>query len=274
MAATKFPPDSSYFSLPTEHSELGGLFESGIIRNSRGISRDKPRIFKRYAYVYLLEGNGIYWDPQREVKVSAGSLITVFPEIPHYYGSLKRNWTEIYITFNGPIFNLYRTQKWLDSEHPVMQLDSVPIWYHRFLEVLKPDGLFSRATPLEYLGRLQLLISEIASHRFQKLQPDPDWLVQAKERLQDFSPSNIKTVAKQCGLSHESFRKKFTSLVGQSPIQYRQSHRITRAKAILSHGGYSNKEAARLLHFADEFHFSKTFKASTGFSPRQFRSKP
>lgn len=64
----------------------------------------------------------------------------------------------------------------------------------------------------------------------------------------------------------------FKDETGYSPIYYTHSLRMSRAKALLMETNESISDIAVKCGYTDFTHFSKQFKKSTGFSPRQFRS--
>lgn len=72
------------------------------------------------------------------------------------------------------------------------------------------------------------------------------------------------------GMGYEAFRKKFVRYLGVSPVRYRESQRIMRAKRLLQTTSMSNKELAYTLGYCDQAHSSKAFKRSTGMSPQAF----
>ena len=89
--------------------------------------------------------------------------------------------------------------------------------------------------------------------------------------LESDSDRSIQEIAKTCGVSECYFRRLFKEYSGESPMEFRQKRRIERAKQMLRSEMLSVGEIAEELHFADVFHFSKTFKALTGQSPREFQ---
>ena len=61
--------------------------------------------------------------------------------------------------------------------------------------------------------------------------------------------------------------------VGENPVEFRQKHRIEKAKQLLLLDTHSIGEIAEELHFSDIYHFSKTFKKFTGVSPLQYTAR-
>jgi transcriptional regulator GlxA family with amidase domain len=83
----------------------------------------------------------------------------------------------------------------------------------------------------------------------------------------------LDALARQLGVSFESFRKGFRAATGKSPARYRSEKRVEAAAQLLASSCLSSKEIAQRLGFADECHFSKRFKQLTGVAPRDFRRR-
>jgi AraC-like DNA-binding protein len=78
-------------------------------------------------------------------------------------------------------------------------------------------------------------------------------------------------IARDMGMTYESFRKRFTRLAGMSPTHYRNKRIVDRVCRLLQETNLSVKEIAYRLGFCDEFHFSHRFKKITGRSPSEYR---
>lgn len=89
--------------------------------------------------------------------------------------------------------------------------------------------------------------------------------------LEQDSDLSIAEIAEQCGVSECYFRRLFQEYSGESPMNFRQKHRIEKAKQLLlSDENYTIGEIAEMLKFSDIYHFSKTFKKLCGMSPNKF----
>lgn len=91
------------------------------------------------------------------------------------------------------------------------------------------------------------------------------------ELLEHNSDLSIAQIATKCGVSECYFRRLFQEYSGESPISFRQRHRIERAKQLLlSEEHFTVSEIAQELGFSDVYHFSKAFKKHCGISPSHF----
>jgi YesN/AraC family two-component response regulator len=65
----------------------------------------------------------------------------------------------------------------------------------------------------------------------------------------------------------------FKTATGKTIVQYHEDYRIEMAKSLLKHSNDSINNISLELGYYDQYHFSKIFKKSTGFSPLQFRKQ-
>lgn len=87
-------------------------------------------------------------------------------------------------------------------------------------------------------------------------------------------PSRQWTVAslgEVAGLSRSAFARRFTDLVGQPPLAYLTSWRLTLAARLLSDTDAPLSSVARQVGYASEFAFAAAFKRDFGTPPGRFR---
>lgn len=270
------------FLLPGEvQTPLGTFLLAGDIRGGSGVSRiaSRWRVYGAYAVVAILSGSGEYCDTEgmRE-RIIPGSVITVFPERGHWYGPQKgTRWDEIYLTFDGPQFDLWRGAGLLSVHRPVAHPG---LEWSNALRVLITDLARLNASLTERMqqfARMQLLLTDLLPSNSLMEPPQVEgssWLAQARGLLEDnpTAPLELPEVASLLTISYETFRKRFQKETGVSPAQYRQQKRIEAAKRLLTYAPQTtNRQVAVSLGFADEYHFSKSFTETAGLTPRAFR---
>ncbi|MDD5262996.1 MAG: AraC family transcriptional regulator [Methylacidiphilales bacterium] len=258
-------------------SPLGSITSAGFADNSQH-GAGPARIFGQYAVVYVLDGNAFYKDAHgTQMDIGPGDMILVFPDLAHSYGPKGNGlWTSLWLSFSGKIFDLWREQGLLDDHHPVHHLEPVDVWFRRFDSILGAPRQTGYAPPLLEICRLQTLLAEIVTGagRQTAYQDDLRWASQACAQLDAtlVSAPDWESIARHLGTSPETFRKRFTRLVGHPPARYRAGRLVDRACELMQERRLTDKQIAAVLGFCDEYYFSRRFKQITGRSPTQFRA--
>jgi AraC-like DNA-binding protein len=263
----------------SQTTPLGQIKLVGLLNKDTNRIFESTRVFGSYALVYLLEGNGIYFDANRhKQRVEAGDLLVLFPDIAHSYGPQRGDhWSELFVVFDGPVFDLWRDTGMLNSEHPVHRLTPVQTWLKRFQLVLTSgdeDQPESTARAMDVCRFLTLLTEILAASGPAPIRREgPPWLERACSLLNADLNSDLEpqTVAGALGLSYETFRKGFQKAMSVAPAHYRTQKRIDAACSLLQHTQLSNKEISESLGFSDPFHFARRFKMTVGMTPKEFR---
>lgn len=106
-----------------------------------------------------------------------------------------------------------------------------------------------------------------------------DMLAPSSYKIRDFIDSNIQANIGLDDIANKFFFSKsyiiscFKNEFGISPKQYIIQKKIETAKNMLLETDMSVKAISEMLHFADSYHFSNTFKKQTGISPMEYRSR-
>jgi AraC family transcriptional regulator len=96
-------------------------------------------------------------------------------------------------------------------------------------------------------------------------------------RIRDYVQANLGRdtslleLAKVAGLSPHYFLHLFKQAFGVTPHRYLLAQRVEAAKRLLSDGALSLSEIALSLGFADQSHFTATFRRIAGTTPMRFR---
>jgi AraC-like DNA-binding protein len=85
-------------------------------------------------------------------------------------------------------------------------------------------------------------------------------------------PWTLDVLAAHVHVSRATLSRRFTELVGQSPMAYLTQWRLARAADLLRAGGLGVEQVAHTVGYANAFAFSAAFKREHGSSPRAFRS--
>jgi AraC-like DNA-binding protein len=273
-------PSEVLFLRNDQPTPLGHLSLAGTLTKRDRSDFKSMRVLGSYAIVYLLEGSGHYRDANGiSQRLRAGDLILIFPEIAHRYGPQRGDaWHEIYVVFDGPAFDLWRGKGVLRAAQPVLHLAPTAHWLQRIKSTLQPASSTEPGHEMQnalqnVAAFLNLLTEILAPQQVSEGTHEEKWLCMARRRLDaDLSVAlDMREVARESGVSYESFRKRFAAQVGVAPARYRTERRIAAAQALLAQSNLTLRAVANNLGFSDEFHFSRRFKEVTGQTPREFR---
>ncbi|MFD5315645.1 AraC family transcriptional regulator [Streptomyces sp. NPDC127098] len=85
-------------------------------------------------------------------------------------------------------------------------------------------------------------------------------------------PWTLATLAREAGVSRTTLASRFTRLVGEPPLTYLTTWRMTVAAELLTETADTVGAVARQVGYADAFGFSAAFKRVHGVSPSEYRA--
>lgn len=83
----------------------------------------------------------------------------------------------------------------------------------------------------------------------------------------------VANLAAKAGVSRALFAKRFTDVMGQSPLAYLTECRMDEAEELLADRDLTVAQVAKAVGYADAFGFSAAFKRHRGLRPSDFRGK-
>ncbi len=87
-----------------------------------------------------------------------------------------------------------------------------------------------------------------------------------------FRQWTVASLAAEAGVSRALFARRFTEIMGESPLRYLTEWRMERAEELLADRELTVAQVARAVGYADAFGFSTAFKRRRGQSPTEFRT--
>lgn len=81
----------------------------------------------------------------------------------------------------------------------------------------------------------------------------------------------LSDISREQCISINHLNNIFKAATGKTIMRYVEENRIDKAKRLLRESGDTIQSIASRLGYYDPYHFSKTFKKETGFSPTQYR---
>lgn len=107
-----------------------------------------------------------------------------------------------------------------------------------------------------------------SDHTDQRIREAQDWLHEHYREAFQF-----ESLARQLGMSHRNFARRFKQATGESPLTYLQKLRIAQSKALLEREQRTIQEIARAVGYEDLIFFRRLFKRHTGMSPQAYRRR-
>lgn len=260
-------------------SDIGTIHLCGRIHENKTISPQRMRLLGNYVMVLVLGGNAFYQFPDEPLQpLRRGDALLFAPDQRHAYGSMdKQPWDQVYVVFDGPIFDLLYASRSFTSHLPRWHLEPPDHWLRRLQTLLSAHRQDTPESNLRTLSGFANLLAEMAAHKAEaQSESESQWL--DKSRLLLGEPQegiwlSAHQVAEMTGKSYESFRKLFRDKTGQSPQRFQQQRRIELACASIYRGTHSFKTVAEESGFCDVYHFSRTFTRIMGMPPSEYRRK-
>ncbi len=257
---------------------LGHISLAGFGRVDLGIPRRAMRVLGSFAVVYIVDGSGYYEDASGlRIGLRAGDLLLIFPDLPHAYGPEKdSSWTELFLVFDGPVFDLWLSTGLLNQAKPVHHVEPIYHWMNRFETILGAPHQPGYTPSLLEVCRLQTVLSEalVGGSKGGAEDEESAWAARACMLLESEVGNNLdlREVACELNMSYDGFRKRFARHMHVSPAKYRCIRLVDRACELIQKGSLTDKQIAEKLGFCDQFYFSRRFKEITGRTPSQFRA--
>jgi AraC-like DNA-binding protein len=253
---------------------LGRVTLSGAVPRSTGVAVTGPlRRWPYHSLIYVVGGRMEYSDERGLRRVlGVGDALLLVPEIRHRFVPHRcESFTELFVSFEGPVFDALRAGRALDPERPYYHLQPLALWSARFAAFHRGESR-DESDGMRRIGALVQLITDIAATRDGvAVDADAAWLSRAREALAAAELRHApERAAAALGLGHAPFRKRFARLAGMPPGRWRMRLALDQAAALLMTEA-SVAEIAERCGFADAWTFSRRFRAVMGQPPARFR---
>lgn len=261
---------------------LGQIVYAGTKWNSNATYAHAPapdfmRPTSHFLVVLTLEGEADYLDSTGvKAILRPGTLMWACPGVDQSYGPRPGNrWSEFYMWFDGPIFDVWQAQGFPGRQTRILSLSTPDYWMQRLREVVQPSPQMQGESHLALLCRFQQVLADALQFESTSQQSEESlqWRDQACQLLVGGNTVSIalEEIATAMGMSYTAFRKRFVQLTDKSPGQYRSEEIIRCACTRLLKTDQTLEEIASTLGFHDAFHFSRRFKQMVGIAPNYFR---
>lgn len=244
------------------------------------ISPQTGRILNEYQLVYITKGCG-YFSSQscKEVKISAGTMILLFPgEWHNYYPDEETGWDEYWVGFRGVNIDNKEKKRFFTKEEPLFHIGLSTTIIGLYEDILK----FASQEKTGYQEMISSIVLHILGTVYYKKKNNSfsntyvvDKINEArlimKEQVEN--PLTPEEIASRLGLGYSWFRRMFKEYTGVSPTQYQLQQKLLKAKELLISSNLNISEIAYSLKFENAGQFSTFFKKKEGMTPSEFRER-
>jgi AraC-like DNA-binding protein len=261
-------------SRATARCDLGAVVQAGVLdkRQPWESFGERFRVDGRYACVLLIEGHGRFQDDHaRDRVVEPGDMLLLLPDVGHRYGpEAGAHWRELYVVFDGPVFNQWYDGGLLDAARPIVHVAPVDRWQARLGQVVDPNATTALDAAAEVCRMQHLLAEALRSRTTNAAAP---WAKQAERLIESTIPGPVDwaAIADAMHVSVSTFRRRFVEHFGMPPGRYRNRLLIDHACSLMHRTDLPDKQIALELGFCDPHYFSRCFKQILNQSPRQYR---
>ena len=213
-----------------------------------------------------------YWNPlpgawlksgDKTIELLPETAVLIPPQTPFAAGADKP-FSHFFVHFSIPLYcNPDKRQIWtLKSKDVILEE------FQKELPHLSGQRMFWTAASI-----VQAALTRLPQDVFSECEPERENLFDKAVKFldQDHAYSlSYAELAHLCGTSINTLHRQFASATGLSIRKWQLNRKMEKAVQLLLHDGFSIKETADMLGFADRYHFSKAFKHYFGISPAQF----
>ncbi len=250
-------------------------------RKNEALTRGAPSLHHRFVMIHCLERSGTVIVDGESFRLIPGSVLLVLPHQLHHYQfdqpATAMKW--LFITFESRVSSFWEplTHKVLPLTIPVLETLNhlVETYVHQPsaqqpIQLLMHIYLYSLG--LDAIGQGNELTPTLAPATIIKEDSLLAKLLDAQKK-EKLNGLNIKQVAQLLGVSRSTLTDQFKKKLGLPIATYFRESKIKQATSYLLGSDKNVSEIAELCGFSGLYAFSRTFKAVTGFSPRQYQKK-
>ena len=242
------------------------IFTASTMYNKENVENRRNNR-ERWAIILKYEGETVYFSRGKQYLSNANNIV-ILPKGVSYKWRCTRSGHYSVIEFDSESESEEILSFSLKSSEKILKL-------FKNLELKRMQD--KENLGLESMKDLYTVLSMLAAVEPKKYQPTEKHqkLATALEYMTQNYNIKIRNdeLAALTGVSTVYFRKLFTEVMGQSPIDYIQSLRIQKAKEMLQSDYGSITDVASALGYQSIYDFSRAFKKRVGMSPIQYKKR-
>ena len=232
--------------------------------------------FPFYAIEYVARGKGQLLLNGHHYELHRGRVFSYGPRIPHHIsGSITDPLVKYFVDFTGG-GSLELLQSCGLSPGRVIQVFPPHILEAIYEEIIESGSRSTQRNAALCARLTECLALKIAASRaplegaqslaFVTYQQSRHHIARNYVRLR-----TLLEISRECHVSSAHLCRLFKKYDHESPYQLLLRLKMNAAAERLGHSGVLVKQVAEEMGFADQFHFSRVFKATLGISPAAFR---
>lgn len=264
------------FSLPTPQQKSLGIVTFGH-SITEPCHKYGPAVRSYYLLHYILNGKGVFSVNQTDYHLKAGQGFLIEPDyLTTYTADAAKPWTYVWIGFSGAEASRLLASIGLSQDQPVFESAESAI-LHRCVTNMLLHNHSSVADTLAVLGEFYQFLSVIAASN-QEILPKSDgnlYVRQAADYIHNhFAESlTVEEIARHVGLNRSYFSSIFKEQTGQTPIEYIQNFRLTKAVHLLDSSTLSVAAVAYSCGYQQPESLIRIFRMRYGISPAAYRKR-
>ncbi len=226
---------------------------------------------------YMVGGEGVYEIAGKSYPLTEGALFLLPKNVQLSYRANKENpYTYWWLGFDGEFVDKLIKQTGFSPENPILYPSDkrLATLFQNIFSCLKKNTNVSLTRAMGYFYELFALLLSLKEENNQKMPTaKPEYIKKAIHYITHnyAQPITIASIANKLGLNRMYFCTLFKKETGVSPYQYLAKVRLEKARKMLMTTDATVTEISMQCGFNSINTFSDSFKASTGWSPQQYR---
>lgn len=264
------------FSLPSPRQQSLGIVTFGH-SVTEPCHKYGPAVRSYYLLHYILDGKGVFSVNQTDYHLKAGQGFLIEPDyLTTYMADATEPWTYIWVGFSGTEASQLIASIGLSQNQPVFESTESAI-LHRCVSDMLLHNHSNAADTFAVLGDFYRFISVIAASN-QEILPKSDgnlYVRQAADYIHNHfaEPLTVEEIAHHVGLNRSYFSSIFKEQTGQTPIEYIQNFRLTKAVHLLDTSTLSIAAVAYSCGYQQPESLIRIFRMHYGISPAAYRKR-
>ena len=233
-----------------------------------------PAIRSFFLIIYVKEGQATLLSHKDKIRLTAGSLLVMFPDSEVYYVTDKDvPWTIYWIGMHGTLVPEFMKNLGLSPENPVYNVKN----RYEIEDIL--EKIYNLSYSQMYSDKLAILshlynfFSVLLSEK-SNISPK-DYAAEVKELIRkNFDKDiSIEQIATRLSVNKNYLTRVFKEKYNMTIKDFLINIRLKRAMVLLKETDADILKISNSVGYSDQLYFSRIFRKKTGLSPSEYRKK-